>query len=721
MSGINDNQLATPYNVSYLTNYSGSYKLIADGKGFVNVYGVPWIIGAKKGFPNFNEFSMDNVVQINRKLQIGRANFSYPPKFNFTNVSYVFGIGSSLGIEFWNSYTNSYARPVQIVVNDTLSMTLTNGDPFSPYRYQFPIFTNVNLAVWSNTLPYDNNGKPNPNSFVIQTTNIFCVTNQAYFWGGGFTAPNVTIWQTNVTDLPVLPQFGLLTTNRLQTYILDGNHVIDYAQFGGPQSSRNLNAEIQSLGNAASYLNMWTTNLDKAGRQIAINNQIEASLDSAALPINANLAYWKNPPAASEIDGFSVFMGYSPTALPMSLPNSEISAFNGYLSNLVHQVPFTPTVTVYDYTTWQANDPLVHYLASDLNFSETDTKPATGVNLPDYTAPTSFYGPLLNIGQLNDRYAPWGRVHFFVGSDTNAYNYAYKDPLVTSSDNWAFPTNKFPTVGWLGRVHRGTPWQTVFLKAANIMDLATTAANGLITWTNWTGNLNSFDATNTRPTLDYFLFDTFSTAPNDNATRGQLSVNVAADTNNPAAGLAAWSALFSGIAVPTSLTNSYTVIQPAGLAGTNSRLGTLVLGINSTRNNTTLFPNQAFEHVGDILAVPQLTQQSPFIAGLNLANGVNDALMEWLPQQTLSLLNCRAAPRYVIYCYGQALKPAPNGVVTSGGQAYFGMVTNYQVVAETATRAVVQFQPVVVTNSLTGLVQTNYSATLEQFNPLPPD
>ena len=49
------------------------------------------------------------------------------------------------------------------------------------------------------------------------------------------------------------------------------------------------------------------------------------------------------------------------------------------------------------------------------------------------------------------------------------------------------------------------------------------------------------------------------------------------------------------------------------------------------------------------------------------------------------------------------------------------MVTNYQVVAETATRAVVQFHPVVVTNSVTGLIQTNYSATLEQFNPLPPD
>ena len=61
-------------------------------------------------------------------------------------------------------------------------------------------------------------------------------------------------------------------------------------------------------------------------------------------------------------------------------------------------------------------------------------------------------------------------------------------------------------------------------------------------------------------------------------------------------------------------------------------------------------------------------------------------------------------------------------MVTSGATSAFGMVTNYQVVAETATRAVVQFKSVVVTNSLNPLrLQTNYSATLEQFNPLPPD
>ena len=39
-----------------------------------NVYGVPWIIGAKKGFPNFNEFEMENIFQLTRKLQLTRPN-----------------------------------------------------------------------------------------------------------------------------------------------------------------------------------------------------------------------------------------------------------------------------------------------------------------------------------------------------------------------------------------------------------------------------------------------------------------------------------------------------------------------------------------------------------------------------------------------------------------------------------------------------------------------
>ena len=81
--------------------------------------------------------------------------------------------------------------------------------------------------------------------------------------------------------------------------------------------------------------------------------------------------------------------------------------------------------------------------------------------------------------------------------------------------------------------------------------------------------------------------------------------------------------------------------------------------------------------------------------------------------------------RYVIYSYGQTLKPAPNGVVTGGpnlanGTSPFGMVTNYQVVAETATRAVVRMTPVITTNP-DGSSTTNYNTRIEQFNVLGPD
>ena len=32
------------------------------------------------------------------------------------------------------------------------------------------------------------------------------------------------------------------------------------------------------------------------------------------------------------------------------------------------QAPYTPTATVVQHFSWQANDPLVHYTASDLNW-----------------------------------------------------------------------------------------------------------------------------------------------------------------------------------------------------------------------------------------------------------------------------------------------------------------------------------------------------------------
>jgi hypothetical protein len=489
------------------------------------------------------------------------------------------------------------------------------------------------------------------------------------------------------------------------------NRIIDYVQLGGPNSSRNLSAEIQNendTGNLEGYNGLWLTNLNNQGEPYGIVNQVDIALGIDGL--NGGLNGWTQTDTNSvenAIDGFRVFYQLSPI---YDNPGSN-TGIDSSTNNI--QVAYTPTAITYQHTTRQANDPLVHYLASDLNTpvgNYIDSNP----NWPG------------NLGLLNDRYMPWGGNPMLPSADQNPYSLSIKDPLVYSSDSWNFPTNTFPTVGWLGRVHRGTPWQTVYLKSPDVL-----AANGgITTWTNWSGDINQFDATNTAPAWDRLLFDVFTTAPNDNATRGQLSINVGAP-NGP--NLAAWSALFSGIVVPPpSITNGYSVIQPVGASavpvpaaspGPNSPLDLAYLlengtnGINDIRAKLVYADglSNVFEHVGDILAVPALTVQSPF---LNLANTNynNDAMYEWLPQQIMSLVRVENAPRYVIYSFGQTLKPAPGSVVTSGGP-FFQMVTNYQVVAETATRAVVRVEnPPTPQN-------TNASPhiVLESFNILPPD
>ena len=379
----------------------------------------------------------------------------------------------------------------------------------------------------------------------------------------------------------------------------------------------------------------------------------------------------------------------------------------------------------------------MHYLASDLDAGaaavwQSDNAMPNGIWASDNGTPTyPFPVTPNNIVNGQSRYQPWGKTAptALQGSGynfSNPDNLIYKDPLVWSPDYWDFPTNKFPTVGWLGRVHRGTPWQTVYLKSGDVLHTLNTAAD-INTWRTWTGDGELtfgqyFDAANSAPVQDRLLFDLFTTGLNDNATRGQLSVNVGAGSSDPTAGLAAWSAVFSGIVVPPiSPTNTYSIISPAGTAGMSSPLGQLVQGIYNTRTNTTLFPQQVFGHVGDILAVPQMTQQSPF---LNVTNTTynNDEMYEWLPQQVMSLLRVGSSPRYVIYSWGQALKPAPGGVVT--GSSFFGMVTNYQVVAETATRAVVRFDSTltnIIINGTPALSVTNNKAVIESFNILPPD
>src|SRR5262249_55621599 len=121
-------------------------------------------------------------------------------------------------------------------------------------------------------------------------------------------------------------------------------------------------------------------------------------------------------------------------------------------------------------------------------------------------------------------------------------------------------------------------------------------------------NLIISDAIFTSPTNDWHILDLFTTAFNDNASRGKLSIN---QTN-----LAAWSAVLSGVNVlPNAATNQF--IFPAAYDPVSPpRIVTILNGINNTRTN---FANRAFSRLGDILATPELTIKSPFLIATNRA------------------------------------------------------------------------------------------------------
>ena len=810
-SGTNDLQLRLPIEVTELL--PGLSAVNYAGLNGVNVYGVPWIIGAKKGFPNFNKFDMESAFQLTRKLQVTRQStndtfVNNPSHYNF-NPMFILSLSNQFGVDCWNSYTNGYEPNndnMAIYVRDNLkNAALTNDQNFSADVSIFPIAGSIQIPSGNVWPGYNALIDPiGSQSFQIPLyTNVMVITNSMYRFNSG--APFLTTdldlpFETGVTfngqQYPQ-PHWWLTTSNEVQVFMLDttANRVIDYVQFAGPNSVRDLTAEIVTNWDApvitfqASGSELWNTNY-QSGLPISLVSQVGVSMGTYTASATSGTWDQTDPNLiADEIAGFSTFMGYTP---PPPYPSGGAEAIALAQTSLSNQVPYTPTATVVEHVSWQANDPLVHYTANDLNWPNAVIHDRNEVGLTNNS-------PNGTLGTLNQSYRPWGGNPLLSGADQNPFNLALKDPLVWRSDDWDFPAYKLPTVGWLGRVHRGTPWQTVYLKSPDILgevqiNGGTTNYLGTNYWVQWTGDAalasgQFYDAVNTAPMQDRLLFDNFTTAFNDNATRGTLSVNVGAnDPGNPQAGLAAWSALLSGVEVLSNSANDAVVgsvvqrngslgnftsfpINPAGPGGIGVALGQVVMGINQTRanaNNTDLIFNRtvfgtttneieipanftnadglvgAFEHVGDILGVPQLSDQSPFlnlntngvVDGTQLQNGISDEMYEWLPQQMMSLVRVSGTPqspvRYVIYSYGQALKPAPNGIYTGSGQ-FFGMVTNYQVVAEAATRTVLRYDGTRVENiyltNTSGLPGaeywtnspsiTNNQVVIERFNTLP--
>src|SRR5947207_12720579 len=126
-----------------------------------------------------------------------------------------------------------------------------------------------------------------------------------------------------------------------------------------------------------------------------------------------------------------------------------------------------------------------------------------------------------------------------------------------------------------------------------------------------------------------------------------------------------------------------------------------------------------------MVAVPELSAASPFLKATYSQFGtfgsdylMKDVEIERIPDQILSLLKL-GEPRYVIYAFGQSLKPEYVDPTT-------GVALNYQVTGELATRAVVHVEFDSIRDPANRFRNgtpdiTSPHVVVEQFNILPPE
>jgi len=621
-----------PTSVSFLTlpldlNDSAARATIGTNATSANFYGIPWVIGARKGFPNLNQIAMQSVSQMTRRLMVYRPLFRSGWLDYHGKQMFVIGVSNSVAVEVWNSYNATYPRPLFIQADCKMTVQLANDVGFAPAPFTFNLgggfggWTNLPAGALTNTglqpPTTPPSRQPNVQSFVVPLQTNLIVFPDSVQIGNTMIAANdsTALWNAIPWDNLIDPHWVLNITNNLRCIVMDGGlggRVVDYVQLSRMDSQRNLTQETLQTDrldvwnentNASSY---WSTSANPMSQGVL--KQILISVGSMA----TSSSDWADNGLPSGTKAVSIAAFYN-------FMYSSTVASNTMLA------PFTPTSKIYQLTKWQANDPLVHYLSDDLTYLDG----ITNVLVP-LSSLSTMATVVSSMYRLNERFSPWGGFGPKTLWDKNnlydphLFDTTIKDPLVMVSDNWNFPSNQPLSFSWLGHVHRGTPWQTLYLKSRNILD------TDLSAWKSWTGTVNPFIATNLAPINDWRLLSCLNSLISTNDLRQLLSVNNP-DTN-------AWLGIMDGFTV---LTNDASLAQlyPVILASNSPQAGFIVSQITQKR---AMEPAGYYQNVGDILAVPELTDASPWLETNSWfqvnAGGVSDEDLEKIPSQLLPLL-----------------------------------------------------------------------------------
>ncbi|NDE97302.1 MAG: hypothetical protein EB034_03330, partial [Verrucomicrobia bacterium] len=426
------------------------------------IAGTPVIVGAKRGYPNFNEFGMQTIFSDTRRIEFVKTNATNfgPNAIVMTNQSIIIGLTNIYGFEAWNSYYTNFPRNLRLVATNIAYVVLTNE--FGPVYTNIStngILTNILANTWKGT----SNGLASFKGFFFTnipqlSTNL--ARGYAYstnyppltgFTNGGFipaspAGPGSPSWFSRSNGFPAM-QLGITISNKI-TYALyepGPNRVVDFVTLTNLVTGVNLSTALITTNsqnpNADPGVRFWLTNrvggASAMNPTIGITNQIAMCLDTN---VNANTTnLWRQfsmtTPTLREIDRFRRFLGTN-TALPINQVPSPGSSI---------QSPFNPTRVISFNTTWEVNDPLVHYTTRDLldPFRTAISDQITPLQLPiNYPIPPP--GSLYRVdfgfkngqlgfttnGGVNRYYLPWGQALNTIG--TSIANYTNANGSITN-------------------------------------------------------------------------------------------------------------------------------------------------------------------------------------------------------------------------------------------------------------------------------------------------
>jgi len=625
------------------------------------VYSVPLIIGARKGFPNFNEFEMMTAAQFTRKLEFVRYSLPGTTRYpNETNQMFVVGISNVFGVELWNSYKDGYPRNLSLVMAGKIDAYITNelGKTIVLTSGGQPVTGTFNASnFWSTVGPWPGSTNRASPSYSGTFKMPWGVTNwwhlpNAQFWQGSSPLDETFVPMTGTFESRPnarfhVPRWWLNIRTTLRCALVDTDvspaRIVDFVALSTNESPIDLTYNLMvngdytaSYSTNASYIPngssaaMWATNRlnlpgsgnDESTPTFGIMNQIRACMSQPPNFIDMPGLNWYEGGNAYATDSDRLgAINFFRTNFAMLPPWPGIYSGPLYLTNRFY-TPYVPSRSIFFYTSWQANDPLVHYTISDLHNTKTlGNRIAFDTN----SAPAT----LANIRKLNARYEPWGNGYGNSGNPNflTVLNLAVKDPLLRSSDEWDFPIGPSASLAWLGKVHRGTPWQTINLKSANPDPTA---------WEIWLCPISPLQCAIMNATNDWRIVSKLLAwlSPETPTQLRSLNQQTVQD----------WQGALDGFSVLTNtLSDSdFPTLPPP-------RFDTVVMGSNSPQAAiianaivSTRFrqPRSHFGSVGDILTTPELSLSSPWlhIGGDQINYGINDAAYETIPSQLLPTL-----------------------------------------------------------------------------------